>query len=47
MASGYVSPAAAKVFLDAGVRVVTSPEFNEYVANDVRGADFADEGVAD
>ncbi len=47
MASGYVSPEAAKVFLDAGVRVVTSPEFSEYVANDVRSADFSDEGVAD
>ncbi len=47
MASGYVSPAAAKVFLDAGVRVVTLPEFSEYVANDVRSADFSDERVAD
>lgn len=34
-------------FLDAGVRVVTSPEFHEYVANDIRRYDFAYEGVAD
>jgi|GEM_PF-6304166 len=47
MASGYVKPEAAKVFLDAGVRVVTSPEFSEFVANDTRGAEFAYEPVAD
>ncbi len=47
MASGYVKPEAAQVFLDAGVRVVTSPEFNEYVANDTRLAELAYEPVAD
>ncbi len=47
MASGYVSPEAARVFLDAGVRVVTSPEFNGYVANEIRSYDFACEDVAD
>jgi len=47
MASRYVSAEAARVFLDAGVRLVMGPEFSEYVANDVRGYDFAYEDVDD